>query len=631
MKYKLDEAYRHSFATDGIVFYTGIRRNKPFVDWVDLSSFNTGGSTDTFIDKNPWFKRVENLSPTEIVTRFGHKFSREDWHRLDEMVAGGGGKGEDTYKDEKFLAAIDFQGKELISKTNMLTVEGQQQWSAIEEVYTGGDSREFESIRVMHGVWASLAKMREITRGYSDGTIRYEYFTEDYRFNPQHGDLKERIIWVKQYWEGWKIGRGQSPIYVDCRPVPYQYRDITDPYECRSPFTGGFLHDMNGKGYRRSPLDKAKPFIHAANFQMKTIRDREATDIGKVVLMTVAAKPKGWTWGKLIEVVRATKMLPIDTQRNGLTPADVQFFRDIDLGNMFDILPRVNYLMFLIQRIGEVLASNAARQGNPAASTAVSNNMQNLSRSFSQTHGRAAWVDKIAERTIENLIYHGKQAARDGNIFMRYVLDDLSIASIDIDISEIDEAYFGVRVTTDEGELEKLDIGKNLLLPFIQGKGLSFKLAIDTIYAASRGEFLNIATEAEMEDQMKSAQAMDFQRMSQQQMAQAEKEAKELLLNIEHAQQMERDAQNNDAKKDMAAIQSMTIAQGNDIDGNLENDYLQSAREGLEFKREEVLIKDALERDKLALEDQWTTKELAIQAKKVAKMGNTPKKPTKKK
>ncbi len=630
LKYELDEAYRHSFATDGIVFHSGVRRNKVFTEWVDLTQFNTGGSTNTFIDKNPWFKWWTMRHPKDIWTRYSEDWNREDIKRFESMISVRA-HGSETAKDEKFVTAIDFQGQELMSKTNMLTQEGQRQWGAILDKYRGADVKNYEDVRDVLCVWSSLCKMKEITRGYNDGSIRVEYFNEDYVFNPQHGDLKEKVIWVPQYCQGRKIGEGDEPIFTELKPVPYQKRDISDPYECSSPFTGGYLHDRNGKGYRRSPLDKVKPLIHAVNFQMKTIRDREATDIGKVVLMTVAAKPKGWSWGKLIEVVRATKMLPINTQASGLTAADVQFFREIDLSNMYDILPRINYLMFLIQRIGEGLSSNAARQGAQAASTSVSNNMSNLNRSFSQTHGRASWIDKIAEHLIENLIYYGKMSIKSGNIFMRYALDDLSIANIDIDVDELDEAYFGVRVTTDEVDMEKLDVSRNLLLPFIQNKGLSFQLAIETLYATSKGEFLNIATKAELEAQMQQAQAMDFQRMSAEEAAKKQFETEKALLELKSNLKLVEDAQNNDAKKEMAALQSMTIANGNDINDDNENDFVASAKEEREFKREELLVKDTLERDKLALEDKWSAEEIKVLREKVKVMGEKAKAPPKKK
>lgn len=623
-KYRVDEAYLHAYANDGIILKTDVRNNRPYFGWVDLTGFNTGGGKDIFVNNNPWFKEVEQMHPSKIWDLYSSDFNKEDRRLFDAMVkAAGGGSSVDSSKDEQVAMRIDFQGRELLQSIDMKTKEGQAKNLAFEHVYRSMDAKSFNMIRVADVTWASLAEFSEVTR-VNDGILSTHYYTGDYEMDRSRGDLEVEKIWAKQYWGGVKIGQGEGCVYANVGPKPFQYRNIADPRDCRSPYVGGYFNDLSGKGYRRTPLDRAKPLIHAANRQMKTIQEREATDIGKVVLMTVAAKPRGWTWGKLLSVVRATKMLPINTQQSGLTAADVQFFRSVDMTSMYDILPRIEYLRHLGRGIGDILAVNNARSGSQAASTSVGNNASNLDRSFSQTHPRAAWADKISEMTLENLIYLGKMCVKSGNIFLRYALDDLSIANIDIDVDELDEALLGIKVSTDPIDLAQLDIPKNVLVPYIQKNDLGFGLIMETVVATTRGELIEISTKAEIEAAIKQAQAMDFAKMSQQEQAQMALQTEKDLLELKSALKRVEDELNNTAKKEMAAIQSMTIAHGNDIDGNNENDYLQSAEQDRQQKREEVLIKDALERDKLALQDRWNSQELTILAKKVEALGKKP-------
>lgn len=618
LKYLGDLAYADSYATDGIVFHMGIRREKPVIDLVDLTKFNTGGSPSAFVNNNAWFKWVEGIHPSDVWNNYSEDWTREDIRRFNEMVSmGGRSRGVDEQKDAKFVANITFDGQVRLGQTDLKTKQGQVEYSKLLHEFQGSDYKGMEDIRVAHLVWSSLRKMRCITRGYNDGTIRYEWFDEAYEFNPNNGDLKEEVRWVREYWETDKIGQGADPIFCNMRPVQCQFRDITDPYQSRSPFVGGYLHDMLGKGYRRSEIDRVKPFIHEINFQMKTIREREATDIGKVVLMTVAAKPQGWSWGKLISVVRATKLLPIRTGQQGLTALDVNFFKEIDLSNLYDILPRINYLQWMISKVAEGIGNNAARQGNPAASTSVSNNMTNLNRSFSQTHNRSQWFDKIMEMAVENLIYLGQETVREGgNIFLRNALDDFSIETIDIDFEAIDQAYFGVKVISDESELEKLDIGKNFLVPFLQKNNLAYRFAAQTLNAATQGELLEIANEAELEAEINQAKAVDFQKMQAAEQAQYEKDILVLKSELKKVE----DALNNEAKKEMAALQSMTIAHGNDVNDNKVNDYSETADKNRVADLQKALITDSLEREKLALKDKWTTEQLSILNKEVDKM-----------
>lgn len=618
LKYLGDFAYDTSYCTDGVVFYMGIRREKPVIEFVDLTKFNTGGSPSLFINNNAWFKWVEELHPSDIWNNYSDNWKREDIRRFNEMVSLGGRRGGvDEQKDAKFVANITFDGQVRLGNTDLKTKTGQVEYGKLLHEFQGSDYKGLDNIRVAHLVWSSLRKMRCITRGYKDGTIRYEWFGEEYEFNPDNGDLKEDIHWVREYWETDKIGSGADPIFANMRPVQCQFRDITDPYVSRSPFVGGYLHDMMGKGFRRSDLDRVKPFIHEINFQMKTIREREATDIGKVVLMTVAAKPTGWSWGKLISVVRATKLLPIKTGQQGLTALDVNFFKEIDLSNLYDILPRINYLQWMISRVAEGLNNNAARNGTPAASTSVSNNMANLNRSFSQTNNRGQWFDKIMEMVLENSIYLGQETIRDGgNIFLRNALDDYSIETIDIDYEAIDQAYFGVKVLSDDFDLQKLDIGKNFLMPFLQNNNLAYRFAAQTLNAATQGELLEIANEAELEAQINQAKAMDFQKMQAEEIRQYEKD---ILILKSELKKVEDDL-NNKSHQEVSALQSLTIQKGNDVNDNKINDYAETADKDRAADLQKALIEDSLEREKLALKDKWTTEQLKILSEKTAKL-----------
>lgn len=615
------EAYMHSFATDAAIFAYDIVRNRPTVRLVDATHFTTRGSNNRFIDGNAEFKEVEYLHPSDVWTRYGDQFSREDMRTFDELVSGGGPS--HSEQDERIATRIDFSGELMLSQIDMKTQEGQMKHGAFLAKYANGEEyRTFEKMRVVHITWLSLAKMKLITKGYGDGTVREEWYTEDYRFNPENGDLEETVHWVPQYWRGTKIGRlgateNGNAIFVNLGPVPFQRRDITDPYNVHSPYVGGYLSNLRGKAEINSTLNRIKPWVRAFDFHMKMIRDREATDIGKVVLMTVAAKPKNWSWGKFIEVVRATKMLPINTQQAGLTAMDVQFFREIDLSNMYDILPRLNNLNFIISQIASIVGVNNARRGEQAASTSVTNNMSNLQRSYSQTHARGAWIDDIIGNLINHLVYAGRMTAKNGNIFMRYALDDLSMAHIDIDVDDVESPLFHTKVLTDADKLEERDIAKNLLMPYIQNQGLAYHYALRSLLAATKGELLDIADEAELEASIQSQQAEQARAAQAQQMIEMQFNMEKAMLELKNGLDMVRDEQNNAAKRDMAALQSMTLANANDVDRDGNNDYLESAQQDRAVKTLDIMVKDQLERDKLALE-QWNKKaDLHAQLEKI--------------
>lgn len=46
-------------------------------------------------------------------------------------------------------------------------------------------------------------------------------------------------------------------------------------------------------------------------------KGKDFPDLSKCVLYPASAKPKGWTWGKLVEVAKATGILVYSTGQNG--------------------------------------------------------------------------------------------------------------------------------------------------------------------------------------------------------------------------------------------------------------------------------------------------------------------------
>ena len=109
------------------------------------------------------------------------------------------------------------------------------------------------------------------------------------------------------------------------------------------------------------------------------------------------------SWGRFLALIRATKVVPLSLKKAGLTAADAQFFKSIDLSSLYDILPRLQYVQALVAMVAELLTSNDARRGIAKASTSVTNNLQNISRSVSQTSVVYSWWDKVMERVLNNL------------------------------------------------------------------------------------------------------------------------------------------------------------------------------------------------------------------------------------
>lgn len=76
---------------------------------------------------------------------------------------------------------------------------------------------------------------------------------------------------------------------------------------------------------------------------------KEMVDLSKCVLYPVSAKPKGWSWGKLVEVVKATGLIVYATPPGG-NMADIPSFppqtilKPIDLSGRPDGMSWADYI-----------------------------------------------------------------------------------------------------------------------------------------------------------------------------------------------------------------------------------------------------------------------------------------------
>lgn len=606
LKFIMDQAFYYSYATGAMLFKQGVRNGEPYLEHIaDTRKYNTWGTPSLFVDNNTGHRVEREMHPSDIIDTYGEMFTKEDYKKFSDYLSRGSSGNtygnNITQRDIDWVVNIPFESLQDLGEINMLNREGQKEFGRMEDRFSGQDYKTMDMVKVIDIIWKSLRKFKQVMRAYPDGTIRFDWHDEEYTFNKLNGDLKITVFWFNEYFKTTIIGEGDNAVYVDMGPCEVQFRDITNPRRVRGPITGAFWNDMQGLGQRRAPVDKIKPYVDAINFEFKIIHEREATDVGKVMLMTIAAKPAKWSWGRYIRLMRATKLMPIDTRGAGLTPADVAFFRELDLSNLYELIPRLNLIQMYMNKIAEALATNDARRGNPAASTSVTNNLTNLDRSFSQTHHLSEWYDAIAERLILNGIYLYRMAAKNGNIFIRRALSDLSIHTIDTQVDDTDDARYFVKAFTDEVDLSNVDMGKNVVHPMMQAAGANMpsviRDALRLMTAKSLSQIDDVLDEAEMDQEIQMAKMQENAMQSKQQDQQFQKDLIELSENLKQSRELLLSAD----KLKMAGLNSMVQANAADVNKNQINDYAETADKDRALKEKDMVLKYNLEREKLQI------------------------------
>ena len=394
LKYLTDEGMKHAIITGDEVYYIGVRHNKPYIELVDpMGFYHRGRKNAHFIEESELAKYEQYVMFSDIYNWYGDEIGRKKKYK-ETLERWASGYVDTEEQNGRFLGSYD-NHKKLLEVGDIRTKEGQNDMANLRSGYhnnwrKGGD------IRHVHCTWKSLRKLKYITRLVNEKEETY-WVDESYTFNPLKGDIKEDVAWVNEVWECTKIGSTTDAIYLNKRPVPYQYKSLKNPWDVKLPYIGAEYSKLMGNTARTSPMDLGKPWQYKFNMQMAKIEEMEQTDMGKILLYSMNAKPKDWSWGKFLKMIKYGKIAPINLQQEGVNPIDAQVFKSIDMSNMQDLAGKLQYLEFLKNQVAISMSYNPSRLGAMQPYMSVGNNQQNIVQSTYQTEDIYTTHNKVIE------------------------------------------------------------------------------------------------------------------------------------------------------------------------------------------------------------------------------------------
>lgn len=637
IKYLTDEGFKHAIITGEEIYRTGVRHNKPFVELVDPYGFFTIARPNSFfIEEGIVWKYEQYVMYNDIYNWHGHEIENNKALRdqLDNYARGIIDNRPGAPPPQ--LVAEVSRGNEYIvdASPDLRTNEGQEYirsvFSSISATHNkGGD------IRYVHTAWKGLRKLKYITQYNRDlDKTRTFWVDESYTLNENRQrdgfqDIGESISWVPELWQTTKVGNTES-IYFEKEPIPYQYRSIHDPWDIKGPYIGAYYSKLMNNAPNVAPLDLGKPWQYKANIQMAKIHELESTDLGKIMLASFNAKPKNWSWGKFLMMIKMGKIAPVDLQQEGVTPMDSQVFKQMDLSSVTDLAARLQYLEFCKNQIALSMSYNPSRLGMQAPQVAVTNNRQNIIQSSFQTNDIYNIHNKVVENLLNVMVNVTRVAFKDNQPIKSYVLDDMSIAELDLDWEMLDRSEIGIKIRNSSKDFENIQNIKQLLQPMVQNGLISVSEIIRMMWAENGAEILNIAENAEEKMQQKQQEAQ----AQQQEMLAAQAQQQQELEQLRQQFELLKQGREHEMRIAEATIESTRFAQQHDIDQNNENDRLQleamKQEHDLEkmklehnLKMQQLKQQDKLETRRLKLEEQKIRKELELKAKQLSQKSST--------
>lgn len=292
-------------------------------------------------------------------------------------------------------------------------------WNKLNSLNTGIVANQ-SLVRVTRVYWKSQRKVGHLTRIREDGTVTQEIVDEKYKvtFKPVYDksivkkESKQNLaygehidwVWINEVWKGVKIGPnnttyyqargfGFEPIYVDVKPLPFQFKGQDSLYGCKLPVEGRIFSERNS--ISSGIVDKMKANQIGYNIVNNQVMDFLADEVGKVILIDQNMIPRnsmGGSWGannfpRFYQVMKDYQVAAIDTSIQNTQNPGTSFshFTEVDLSKTEQILARLKLAEYFKTEAFAVVGITPQRLGEVQASESATGTQQAVNNSYSQT------------------------------------------------------------------------------------------------------------------------------------------------------------------------------------------------------------------------------------------------------
>ena len=604
IKYKDVQGFKHAVVTGEEYYYEGERNNQLVFEAVNPTYFDWGGSMDTeWSNEGTWAKREGWYTYEDITTRHAEYLSEKDLRELDFYHEPRGGMRDWQNFTSTFHKTVvnEFAGNKYLNNKykdlNIRNKEGQKKMMQLyADVY--GQDKIFGNrgnndnrvgynslgIRESHVVWRDKRLLKKVKRQMPDGRLKTFYLDEHYVAQPQ--DEKVEKIWVDEVWETWIIGTWDQK-FVNTRPIPHQYKSLSNPYNVDLPYYGKRYNTHDNVSRNVSLVELGKTYQKDFDLTMASLKHDMATNFGKKFTLLLSLKPEDWTWQQYMDSIRNSPFITLDIHKKGATSADMQFLKSVDMGKMADIAGKIQLLQTQRDGLARVMYFNDARLGAIGQYANQVNTESNQVASYNQTALFFEQHRKIVEKALTSFLDRGRQWFKERPDEAKKYFDDISLAEL---MTSTATSYrsMGVTLNNSPAELQKIGALKQQALPLIQN-GASPQSVINLIFADTETEVRDIITKetAEIEKKRKEAQQIQQQQFQAQLQQQSENAAAQRELDYKMH------TENNQTRILTTEIGSKVMANSQDIDKNNKSDLIQ-ARE-LEIAQNDKEHEDEME------------------------------------
>jgi len=306
------------------------------------------------------------------------------------------------------------------------------------------DEEDANTVKVVHTVFKGLRKIGWLDYIDQDDVLQTKFMVdESYKLDKDNGDIRVTWEWIPETYEGYQI---DTDIFKEMGPVKGQFKDMDNLYNCPLPYYGAVYDNMNSQP--TSIMDRMKVYQYYYNIVMYRIELLLASDKGKKILMNINAIPtdSGIDLAKWQYFFESTPFMWYNPDEEGMNQSDVNTIaKTLDLSLASDINKYIELAEYLEQKCGKSVGITDPVLGQTAVSERVSNNQQNLVQTSHMLEPYFDLHNSVKRNVLQGLINLAKVAyAGSDKQYLSYVLDDMSMEMLELDINLLEESTLGL-------------------------------------------------------------------------------------------------------------------------------------------------------------------------------------------
>ena len=676
MKELENRAFRDMLTTDREFWHFSMREDDYEVElWNPILTFYHKSPDIRYISQGNFVGKIELHTVSDIIDRYGYLMNDEQLRSLENIYpkkAAGypiqGYQNDGTYYDgtrshQWNVAGPSLGFRQFTSVNDYFLAAGDDIITRIlNESEDLQDFGTYQLLRVTTVYWKSQRMVGHLTKIDPETGMKFqEVVTEDYAITiPPVYDTKvnktkdettlvqgEHIkwIWINQVWGGLKVGpnrpsfygnadyMGIQPIYLNIKPVKFQFKGDYTLYGCKLPVEGSVFSDRNSRSV--SLVDKMKPFQVGYNLVNNQISDILIDELGTVILLDHNALPKhsaGEDWGKnnyakAYVAMKNFQMLPLDTSISNTESAlGFNHYQVLNLEQTQRMMSRIQLANYFKQQAYEIIGITPQRMGQVSSQETATGIEQSINASYSQTemyfvqHSEYLMPRVHQMRTDLSQYYHSNRPS----VRLSYMTTMDEKVNFELNGTELLSRELNVFVTTKVNHKQVMEQIKQLAIQNNTAGASIYDLA-EIVKADSMSEVTHVLKSIQQKTDMQRQEEMQQQQSLQQQQIQAQQQ----MLEAKQKYEAEQKALDRQTQIDVAEIKGAGYQVG-DQNQNQQSDYLDSLQyldkkrqndENIALKREQEVNKNNRESLSLDLKRQElnTRREIADKQLQVAK------------